>query len=148
MKNLKWIVAVAVVALVTGCCNCRRQKSAKIPLTGVEWKLSQLYGTTIDSDNYKVTFGADGSIAGVGDCNRFAGSFTMNVGALKIGDNLVSTRMMCPNQQQEDKFLKMLGQADAYYIDGTRLMLIRGGEVISVLDPADETLRQDSKKKK
>lgn len=135
MKNLKWIFAVAAVALTVSCCPCRKNKS-KVPLTGIEWKLIQLYGTAIDSENYRVTFGADGSVSGVGDCNRFAGTFTMNVGALKVGENLVSTRMMCPHQQQEDSFLKMLAQADAYFIDGTRLMMIRGGEVISMFDPA------------
>jgi heat shock protein HslJ len=137
MKNLKWIVIIAVVAMVTGCCNCRRQKSARIPFTGTEWKLTQLYGTTINSANYRVTFAADGTVAGIGDCNRFAGTYTINVGALKVADNLVSTRMMCLNQGQEDKFLEMLRTADAYYIDGVRLVLINGGEVIALLDPAD-----------
>jgi heat shock protein HslJ len=135
MKNLKWIVAVAVIALMVGCCNCRTQKSARIPLTGTEWKLSQLYGATINSDNYRVTFSADGQLAGIGDCNRFTGSYTLNAGALKVADNLVSTRMMCLNQAQEDKFLGMLRAADAYYIDGVRLVLIHNGEVIALLDP-------------
>jgi heat shock protein HslJ len=138
MKNLKWIVVVAVVAMVTGCCNCRRQKSARIPLTGTEWKLTELYGTTVNSDNYRVIFAADGSISGIGDCNRFAGSYTINVGKLTVADNLVSTRMMCLNQTQEDKFLAMLRAADAYYIDGVRLVLIHSGEVIALLDPAED----------
>jgi heat shock protein HslJ len=139
MKNLKWILLVAVVALVTSCCNCRTQKSARIPLTGIEWKLSQLYGATINSENYRVTFSADGQLAGVGDCNRFTGSYTINVGELKVDDNLVSTRMMCLNQAQEDKFFGMLRAADAYYIDGTRLVLIKNGEVIALLDPVKGT---------
>jgi heat shock protein HslJ len=139
MKNLKWIVAVAVVAVVAGCCKCRTQKSARIPLTGTEWKLSQLYGAVVSSENYRVTFSSDGQLAGVGDCNRFTGSYTLIDGALKVDDNLVSTRMMCLNQAQEDKFLAMLRAADAYYIDGVRLVLIHNGEVIALFDPATET---------
>jgi heat shock protein HslJ len=138
MKNLKWIALVAVVAIVTGCCNCRTQKSARIPLAGTEWKLSQLYGVTVESENYRVTFAADGTISGVGDCNRFTGSYTLEDGVLNVADNLVSTRMMCLNQAQEDRFLAMLRAADAYYIDGTRLMLILNGEALAILDPVRE----------
>lgn len=136
MKNLKWIFAVAAAGLVVACCPCRKSKSA-MPLTGTEWKLTQMHGKNIESDNYRVLFGADGSLSGVGDCNRFTGSYTMNVGVLKVGDNLASTRMMCPNQQQENDFLKMLTEADAYYIDGTQLMLLRNGEVIAMFVPAE-----------
>lgn len=137
MKKLKWIFAVAVVFTAVACCPCRKSKSPSLPLTGIEWKMTQMYGTNIDSDNYRITFGADGSAHGVGDCNRFTGSYTMKDGELKIGESLASTRMMCMNQAQEDKFLKMLGYADAYYVDGEKLMLIKNGEVISMFSPAE-----------
>jgi heat shock protein HslJ len=136
MKTLKWILPVVIAVILTGCCNCRTQKSARIPLAGTEWKLSQLYGTTVNSENYRITFSSDGQVAGIGECNRFTGSYSLNAGVLKVADNLVSTRMMCLNQAQEDKFLEMLRSADAYYIDGVRLMLIHAGEVIALLDPA------------
>lgn len=147
MKNMKWIFAASVLVMAASCCPCRKSKSPSLPLTGVEWKLNQMYGTTIVSDNYRITFGADGAVAGVGDCNRFAGSFTMNVGSLKIGEHLAATRMMCPNQQQEDAFLRMLPQADSYHVDGRTLMLLCNGEVIALFSPADENLQPAAKNK-
>lgn len=141
MKNLKWLFAATVLVSVASCCPCRKSKSPSLPLTGIEWKLNQMYGTTIVSDNYRITFAADGTLAGVGDCNRFAGSFTMNVGTLKISDKIASTRMMCPNAQQETIFFQMLPQADSYFVDGTKLMLLRNGDVIALFTPADETIR-------
>ena len=45
-----------------------------------------------------------------------------------------STRMMCPNQEDEDKFFDMLSQVDSYTIDGDNLMLQRGGDVVAVFE--------------
>lgn len=134
MKALKLIALASLVFAITACCACRRNK-AQIPFNGTEWKLTQLYGEAVDAQNYRVTFGADGAVSGIGDCNRFSGSFTQNVKELSIADNLVSTRMMCLNQAREDKFFGMLREADSYDIDGTRLMLLKGGDVLAIFDP-------------
>jgi heat shock protein HslJ len=126
--------------LLSSCCGCRKNKSS-IPLNGTEWRLIQLNGENIAADgNYRMTLGADGHIAGIGDCNNFSGSFTQNVKVLKIGSNLVSTRKMCLNQERENKFLKMLGEIDSYSIDGDRLMLIKAGDVQAIFDPYPVTV--------
>lgn len=130
------MLLVALVAMAASCCNCRTQKSARLPLVGTEWKLAQIGGQTVSSENYRVTFAADGTLSGIGDCNRFSGSYSLADGSLTVGDNLVATRMMCLGQAQEDRFLAMLKSADAYAIDGVRLMLITGGEVVAVFDSA------------
>ncbi len=147
MKTLKWFAAASLAFAVIACCPCRKNKSALVPFTGTEWQLAQLYGEIVDAENYTITFAADGSLSGKGDCNNFAGTFTQNVHQLKVADNLVSTRMMCPDQQREDRFLKMLTQTDAYSIDGMRLMLIRGGEVIAIFNPVGDYKVIEPKKK-
>lgn len=136
MKAIKWIAVAALAVVFVACCPCRKSKSALVPFTGTEWKLIQLYGETVAAENnYRLTFAADGTLSGVGDCNRVAGKFTQNVGKLNIGENLATTRMFCPNQGREDKFFKMLTQIDSYSIDGTRMMLIRGGETLAIFEP-------------
>ncbi len=138
MKAIKYSTFLLFAFAFISCCPCRKSKSAHILFHGTEWQLAQLYGETVDSDNYRITFAADGSVSGTGGCNNFAGTFTQNVTQIKIADNLVSTRMHCPDQQREDKFLKMLTLTDAYSIDGLRLMLIRSGEVLAIFDPTGD----------
>ncbi|MDR2912065.1 MAG: META domain-containing protein [Alistipes sp.] len=139
MRILRIVAVVGLVVLFTGCCACRRNRSV-VPLAGVEWRLTQLYGAGVTSENYRVTLGVDGRLSGVGDCNRFSGTYTQTPGesrtggALAIGDGLVATRMMCLGQAREDQFFAMLREVDAYSIDGERLMLIRGGDVLAIFD--------------
>ncbi len=139
MRTLNLIVITALALSLSACCACRKSKSS-VPLLGTEWKLSQLNGANISSDKYTVTFHPEGRVSGVGDCNRFAGTFTRGTGSnstsgsLSMGSDLVSTRMMCLNQEQEDKFLGMFRTIDSYSIDGERLMLIKGGDVLAIFD--------------
>jgi heat shock protein HslJ len=141
MKTVRLLAVVGLSILITACCGCRRNKSA-IPLTDVEWRTVQLYGEGIAAaDNYRMTLAGDGKISGIGDCNRFTGTFTQKPGSnqtsgtLSVGGDLVSTRRMCPDQARENQFLKMLREVDSWNIDGERLMLIRGGDVLAILEP-------------
>ena len=144
MKILKLWAIAALAFTISACCACRSGKNT-IPLTGTEWKLSQLGNEVITSDNFRMTLGEDGKITGIGDCNRYNGAFTQRAGAtrtsggLAVRENLISTRMMCPNQARETAFLKMLREVDSWSIDGNRLMLIKGGNVLAIFDPAPVT---------
>ncbi len=133
MRTFRFALIVALAFSLAACCACRRSRSA-VPLQGTEWALSQLYGTPVPSDNYRVTLAEDGRISGIGDCNRFTGTYTQDGSSLKIADNLASTRMMCLNQAQEDKFLGMLREIDSYNIDGSHLMLIAHGDVMGIFE--------------
>lgn len=145
MRTFRFMAVVSFAIVATACCACRRSGNT-IPLVGTEWKLSQLGGATVTSDNFRMTLGEDGKITGIGDCNRFNGAFTQGAGGnrvsggLSVSENLVSTRMMCPNQAQESAFLKMLHEIDSFSIDGNRLLLIKGGDVLAIFDPAPVTV--------
>ena len=138
MKNPKFILlAVAVTAIVAGCCPCRKlkiQQEAK-DLVGIEWKMIQYRGSSFETrEGYTITFDAEKKITGVGDCNRLNGNYVINDdGTLKI-DLLVSTRMMCLDQPQEDEFFKALQAVDSWQVDGTLLMLFTQGELISIFN--------------
>jgi heat shock protein HslJ len=141
MKTFKLFAAIFLAVSVSSCCGCRSGKNA-IPLTNVEWRLTQLNGENVMAgDNFRMTLADDGRISGVGDCNRFSGVFTRKAGSsrgtggLSVSENLVSTRMMCPGQERENAFLEMLRSVDGFSIDGQRLMLTRGGNVLSIFEP-------------
>ncbi len=130
MKTL--LIALLTLSL-TACCGCRKNRST-VPFRGTEWHLTQLNGTSVESENYRVTFADDGRVAGIGACNRFTGTFTTADMSLDVTDDLVSTRMMCLGENRETEFLQMLRDVDAYTIDGDKLMLIRNGDVLGIME--------------
>ena len=121
-----------VVFAVSSCCNCGKVVSTKGgALTGGQWQLVQMDGRAIvaENDAYTLTFAGDGKVSGKGDCNRVSGPFESDskTGTISFGA-MVSTRMMCPNQAQEDAYLKTLGTINSYAMDGRILTLFSNGE--------------------
>ncbi len=147
MKTITIAAVAALAIIVTACCPCRRSANI-IPLTGTLWSLTQIGNEKIDSKNFSMTLADNGKITGIGDCNRFNGTFKSQApkgktsGKLTVNDNLVSTRMMCPNQSLEDRFLKMLLAADSWSIDGTKLMLIKGGDVLAIFEADKKSIEE------
>ncbi len=130
---MKKIVLVALFGLImASCCNCYKASvRSQTPVSGNAWQLVQMDGRTFDApeDAFVLTFGNDGRVSGRGSCNRLSGTYENDnsKGTLSMGA-MVSTRMMCPDQQNEDRFVKLLGEVDGYTIDGQMLMLFTRGE--------------------
>ena len=137
MNIVKITMAAALVTFVAaGCCPCKKyQKKYGKPLQETEWKMVQFNGRTFDAqDGYTVVFGKDNRLSGVGDCNRLMGSYTAdNDGVMKISQ-VASTRMMCPDQGQQNSFMQMLGSVDSYQMDGPLLILFSNGEMKAVFE--------------
>ena len=137
MKILFRIAALAAtIALAAGCCNCRSyQKKTRRPLVGTEWQLLQRGGRSVKADPgpYTLTLDAEGNrLSGVGACNRLMGSYsTGERRALKIGP-LASTKMACPNLDQEQQFLRAIESTTHYDMDGPMLLLLSNGELRAV----------------
>lgn len=122
--------------MIAACCPCRQQKARNAEeIKRIEWRLTQFNGRSFAAENgYTLTFGDEGRISGVGDCNRLVGTYTLdNTGILKINP-LASTRMMCPNQLQEDAFMQMLQAVDSWQIDGGLLMFFKQGEMVAAFE--------------
>lgn len=140
---MKRLLLIAVAALgVASCCNCYKgTERSQVPVTGEPWRLVQMDGRmfTTEEDNFFITFGDDGRITGKGSCNRLSGTFKNDNsnGTLSFG-GIAATRMMCPRQEDEDRFVKLLGQVDGYTIDGRILMLFTDGEQKLMLERVEE----------
>jgi len=52
---------------------------------------------------------------------------------MEVAQEIASTRAFCPDQAQEDRFIKELDRIDSYRIDGDLLMLMRDGELLMVM---------------
>lgn len=137
MKIFYQLLSIAaLVAVLVGCCNCRAvQKKNQRPLEGTEWQMVQLGGETIQpvEGKYTIQFLAEENrFAGVGECNHLTATYSTNEKRdLKL-EHAGMTRMMCPNQEAEDRFVEMLNKVTRYDMDGQMLMLFAGDDLLSV----------------
>ena len=139
MKNEKTISATLVIlamVVLSSCCGCKGSKSENpYKLNTHSWSAIEVDQTKItpEEDAYTITLDAEtGKIFGRGDCNRYFGTYTETETRKLEIVNVGSTRMMCPNQTQEDNFFKALDDVDSYTIDGDILMLQNDGEAAIV----------------
>ena len=126
----KVIIFLTLAALAVGlasCCRpCRRAKPVEVK--GVKWALVELQGKVIERpsgkmpENFTLTLGEDGRIGGRGDCNTYFAGYTMDSGRIEVA-GIASTRMLCPDQDTENRFFRTLESAKRISIDGDYLIL-------------------------
>ena len=124
MKTTVRLLLIAALAVsVAACCSCRKGRKNAKPLTGTTWSLVEWQGRPFQAkDNYRLVFGTEeGRFGGRGDCNSIMGNYS------------VTDKGFCPDQAQEDRFIKELDRIDSYRIDGDLLMLMRDGELLMVM---------------
>ncbi len=127
MKKALYVLVIGLGIGLASCCGCRKVKS--LPITGTEWQLIEMNGKVIDrpegGEQYSLRLGDDGRFSGMGDCNRCMGGYTLDEKRDRIEfSQVASTRMMCPNQQQENQYFAILNDARGYKIDGQFLLLL------------------------
>lgn len=126
----------AMVAVLVGCCNCRAvQKKNQKPLEGTEWQLVQLGGESIQPVEGKYTiqfFAEENRFASVGECNHLTATYSTNEKRDLVLENAGMTRMMCPNQEAEDRFVEMLNKVTRYDMDGQMMMLFAENDLLAV----------------
>lgn len=136
MKIFYQILSIAtLVAVLVGCCNCRAVQKNHKSLTGTEWQLVQLGDETIQPVEGKYTIQfieEENRFAGVGECNHLTATYTTNAKQELKLEQAGMTRMMCPNQEAEDRFVEMLNKVTRYDMDGNMMMLFAGDELLSV----------------
>jgi uncharacterized lipoprotein NlpE involved in copper resistance/heat shock protein HslJ len=71
---------------------------------------------------------AETRLGGNASCNTFFGRYALGPGdRLRIGGNLGSTMMACPDMSTEDRFLSAILGVDSYEVDDDRLALLDAG---------------------
>lgn len=134
MKSfLKMTMVVTLVAMLAGCCACRKGKN-NVALTGTQWQLVRMMGRDLafDNDKFVFTFN-DGEFAGMGACNRMMGQYVTSLTGAMTFQGVASTRMMCPDVALETEFAQILERATHYEIDGDMLLILSNGEMQAVL---------------
>lgn len=132
MKKMIFVLAIAVASFSFIMCT-----NNNIPVES-NWTVTSLYADgneiAVPADHSAtLAFLKDSKIAGGTGCNRYFGDFKEDGNKLSF-NNMGSTRMMCPDMQFEDAYLKALANVAAYRIDGGKLELLdNSGEIIAVL---------------
>lgn len=137
----KFAATLFLALLMTSCCPCRSyQKKTRRPLTGTTWQLIQLGGRSVQPREgaFALTLSAEGGrFAGVGSCNRLSGTYTTTEKRALAFGPIASTRMACPEQEQEQKFLEALRTTTHYDMDGPMLLLLGDGELRAVFQAVE-----------
>jgi heat shock protein HslJ len=99
-------------------------------LTGTEWLLTDLPGTTVIAIS-KASFSVlkNGRASGNGSCNRFTAAIEINGSNIKFGP-VASTRMVCGDDAltaQETKFLEFLSAANRFEMSDPYLLVFANG---------------------
>lgn len=131
---MKKIFAAAVLLGAMTACGGSQQKA--LPLEGTQWKLAKMEAIpakaiTAEADFFTLEFNAaDTMVAGRTNCNRFFGKYELKGQELSF-ENLGMTRMVCPDMQYEDAFVKMLDEVDSYEIKGSDLKFYDDKKVVA-----------------
>jgi len=76
-------------------------------------------------------------VIGFTGCNRFSGKYKLSGQKLTMS-NLSSSRMACPEIDQENKMLDLLGQVDSYRVAGDLLTLYAGETAVATFRAGNE----------
>ncbi len=102
------------------------------PLRDTRWTLQTLDGAVAASTGpqptHLVLHSASQRLSGFAGCNTLRGRHTQRGTQLAL-TALASTRKACPQMQQEQRFIELLGVANAYRIEGQVLSLLQGETV-------------------
>ena len=122
MKNIFLSLFAAATVLSCSTMNTSKVGKTQPPIKNTSWTLA---------DNVKGTKPTlvieTGKVTGNGGCNNYFGTLSVDTTAGNFSaKELGSTRKMCDNMEVETNFMKMLGEADKYVVNGTMLELYKG----------------------
>ncbi|MBB1503072.1 META domain-containing protein [Propioniciclava sp. MC1683] len=145
------VLAVLVGLLVAGCSQGGPATPAPTPdvqtaaptaatgsLDDTRWEASQLGGSPVlEGSTVTAAFGADGSLAGSGGCNRYRTTYTTADTTIAIEGAVASTMMACDQavMAQEAAFFTVLADARSFAVTAEELTLSDGaGATLVVFD--------------
>ncbi|MEJ2501504.1 MAG: META domain-containing protein [Campylobacterales bacterium] len=105
--------------------GCYAERTAR--LADTRWELAQIAGGDVAVTGrawLRISDQEGFHVEGSGGCNTFAGPLRVSGETVTIGP-LISTRMACPDMQEEQAFFHALGQVDGYRLEGETLLLLR-----------------------
>jgi heat shock protein HslJ len=125
----KIIVSLSICAgmmVLAACASLGSQPGGGGDLTGKVWALTELMGKPPGAGTgISAQFSSDSKVSGSAGCNRYSGTYTVSGNSITISSSMATTMMMCEDSvmQQENAYLKALGEAKTYEVKGDQLTL-------------------------
>lgn len=116
---------LAVLFLLTGCASPEPKLNPGDTLSGTRWSLVSIGGSPVLASEASSMQFEKGRLSGSDGCNRYSTAYSASAGSLKIGPNMVGTRMACPTPIMEEArtFIEILERTTGFRRDGDRLQL-------------------------
>jgi uncharacterized lipoprotein YbaY len=136
-KQILLILSLLLAALITACSGLGSgseptavsSETTPATITSILWQWQEFQDSAEENDitvptpaNYNIVFNADGTYSGQADCNRIAGSYTLDGNSLSIQPG-ISTLAMCPEGSLDAQFNAFLANVATYVMDGGNLVL-------------------------
>ena len=129
------ILAVLAILLLAAACSRTETPNSSDSIQGVLWQWFSLTNQTTretqtipNSENYTITFNADGTLTGKADCNNFTGTYSQENGfKITLG---ASTMAFCGEASLDQQYLTLLSNVAAGGPDGAGNLALEtaGGE--------------------
>ncbi|RIJ34080.1 META domain-containing protein [Pontibacter oryzae] len=138
MKKLLRLLSFLLVTLWlgSGCTVQNKDLAGEVEsIKDAYWSLVSLEGQDMQQpQNTKTAFirfqERDDDVHGFTGCNKFFGKYEANEKNLVLSE-LGTTRMACPDMEQENKFLEVLGRVDSYRLSDNILTLYARGKAVA-----------------
>ncbi|MGC3976759.1 MAG: META domain-containing protein [Paludibacteraceae bacterium] len=132
---MKKLFLIAIVATLAG---CQTQNNLFL---GNTWKLVELNGKNISTENVEVTLNfdlANKKVNGNGGCNRYFGSYQLNGNSIEIS-NIGSTKMFCMETANiEDEFFNTLKDKSEIKVIGSQLTFSKEGKTVLIFQKGNK----------
>ena len=117
---------LTMVAVCVAQAGTQLAPAVAAPLEGTNWTLVEAAGKVAVTGNTATLSFGGGRVQGSDGCNRYSGPYTLTGSTLRIGPNLASTMMACPEEvmAQAGAFMNALISARSYRIDSGELQLL------------------------
>ncbi len=138
---------LAAAVLPTSLGSCKSQKDAATDATASaaatdgKWYFTAVGDSEVHNSDaaeewpYLMFDPAAGRVSGNAGCNQLSGSYTCTAaGDITFGDDMISTRMLCPDMSLERKVLQSLPSVRHYTItDGSLTLTAADGTRVAVM---------------
>jgi heat shock protein HslJ len=123
MKTILFLLVISTSAILMSACASPSGNAPALP--GSKWELVTLNGAApAAGTSVTLFFGEDDRAGGNASCNTYSGSYKVSGSTLSF-DQVMSTMMACEPavNQQEQAYLKVLGETKSYAVTGGNLTL-------------------------
>lgn len=143
--NLRYTYILSLLLLVGSCTLQPKDRQFPEGVSGIQgsyWMLLSLQGQDMEGvpDTYTayIRFEEDSDeLRGYAGCNRLTGRYQLKNNSLQL-TNLATTRMTCPNIEQENFMMAILEKVDSYRIAGDVLTLFHNNRAVATFQAGND----------